>query len=52
MYKFSVLEAAHRRYIAVKAGYVVWVGLHLRDVLTGSTKALQEKQSLCVHAGK
>lgn len=48
MYKFSLLETAHRRYVAVKAGCVVWVGLTLRDVLNGSPTALQEN-SLCVY---
>lgn len=53
VYKFSVLETAHRRYIALKAGCVVWVGLRLCDVLNGSTTAFrEEKQPLCVRAQK
>ena len=53
VYTFSVLETAHRHYIALKAGCVVWVGLRLCDVLNGSTTAFcKEKQPLCVHAQK
>lgn len=44
MYKFSTLETAHRCYTAVKAACVVWVGLHLCDILNGSTTAFQEKK--------
>lgn len=52
VYKFSVLETAHSHYTAVKAGCVVWLGLHLRDVLNGSTTAFARKHSLSVHARK
>lgn len=53
VYKCSVLEAARRRYIAVKAGCVVRVGLHLRTRCSQwINNSLVRKPSLCVHVRK